>query len=139
MSEINKIEIPKDIIQAIYEQGEKEAPIEACGYLGGKDGKVTSRYPMYNVDQDPEHFSMDPREQFKVLKEARAVGESLIAVYHTHPASPARPSEEDLRLANDPTISYIIASLHEGHSIKSFRILKEPEIKVVTEEIVELS
>jgi proteasome lid subunit RPN8/RPN11 len=32
-------------------------------------------------------------------------------VYHSHPASPARPSQEDIRLAFDPSINYIIVSL----------------------------
>ena len=43
--------------------------------------------------------------------------------WDSHPASPSRPSQEDLRLANDPTIRYAILSLHEGIHLNSFKIL----------------
>ena len=115
--------IPKSIVEEIYAQAKAEAPLEACGYLGGKDGVVSVRYPLYNIDQSTEHFSFDPKDQFKVVKEARAAGVDLIAVYHSHPETPARPSEEDIKLAYDPNISYVIASLAgENEDIKSFHI-----------------
>jgi len=44
--------------------------------------------------------------------------------WHSHPASPSRPSQEDLRLANDPTIRYAILSLLDGEpKLNSFKIL----------------
>ncbi len=117
------IQIPKKIIEEIFSHARKDAPIEACGYLTGKDGVVVKRYPMLNVDASPEHFTLDPKEQFQVIKQARAEGQTVLSVYHTHPASPARPSEEDIRLAFDPSISYVIASILDGkESIRSFRI-----------------
>lgn len=115
------IKIDRNLVQEIFEQGKRELPNEACGYLAGKEGLVQKRIEMTNVDQSPEHFSFDPKEQFAAVKEARAEGLTLISVYHTHPVTPARPSEEDIRLAYDPDISYIIASLSED-SIKSFKI-----------------
>lgn len=115
------IKVDKEIVDAIFAQGQEELPNEACGYLAGKDGVVVKRIPMTNVDKSPEHFTLDPKEQFAAFKSAREEGLSLIAVYHTHPVTPARPSEEDIRLAFDPVISYVIASLSEG-TIKSFKI-----------------
>ena len=61
----------------------------------------------------PEHFSMDPKEQLAALKDARANGYKIIGNFHSHPESPSRPSEEDKRLAFDPTIEYLILSLME--------------------------
>ena len=47
----------------------------------------------------------------------------ILANYHSHPSSPSRPSVEDIRLAFDPSISYVIASLEkEIPVVKSFRI-----------------
>ena len=81
---------------------------------------------MTNTDQSPEHFSFDPVEQFQVLRAARAEGLSVIANYHSHPASPARPSVEDIRLAYDSNILYFIASLEaETPVLKAFQIIKE--------------
>ena len=48
----------------------------------------------------------------------------MLAVYHSHPESPARPSEEDIRLALTPGVSYVIVSLQDPGQpvIRSFRI-----------------
>lgn len=117
------MKIPKPIVTEIFEQAQSEAPLEACGYLAGNDDLVHKFYPMKNVDQSPEHFSFDPQEQFKILKETREKKLDLIAVYHSHPETPARPSKEDIRLAFDSQISYIIVSLlDEQPDIKSFKI-----------------
>lgn len=102
----------------------RELPIEACGYLAGNDGTVAAHYEMTNADASDEHFSFNVQEQFAVIKDARAKGLKILAVYHSHPATPARPSDEDIALAHDPDVSYVIISL-EGNQedIKSFRIV----------------
>jgi len=129
------IKIPKNIYEAIVKHVKSKAPIEACGYLAGIDGEVKAFYEMTNVDNSEEHFSFDPKEQFEVFKEASKQKLRLIACYHSHPATPARPSQEDIRLAYDPNISYIIVSLAgETPDIKSFKI-KNNE---VTKEEVEI-
>jgi len=46
-----------------------------------------------------------------------------VAVYHSHPATPARPSLEDLRLAHDPKMVYVIVSLMAGVApVRAFKI-----------------
>jgi proteasome lid subunit RPN8/RPN11 len=117
------IQIPQHIADAIIRQAREELPNEACGLLVGRDERVEQHHPMTNVDHSPEHFSFDPQEQFQVLKTARNAGLKIIANYHSHPASPARPSKEDIRLAYDPAVVYIIASLAaENPDIKAFHI-----------------
>jgi proteasome lid subunit RPN8/RPN11 len=118
------MKISKKIINEIYEHGKKEAPIEACGYLAGINDEVEDFYPMHNIDQSNEHFTLDPQEQFDVMKKVRAKELEILAVYHTHPESPARPSEEDIKLAFDPGIIYVILSLlEEKNNIKAFKII----------------
>ncbi|MDR2400089.1 MAG: Mov34/MPN/PAD-1 family protein, partial [Deferribacteraceae bacterium] len=51
------------------------------------------------------------------------LGIKLTACYHSHPETPARPSEEDLKKLTDPKLSYIIVSLAGGKvALKSFKI-----------------
>ena len=117
--------IPQNVIEELIEQARKDAPNETCGYLLGKDGDVTENYWMENIDHSPEHFSFAPKEQFAALRYAREHGLKILANWHSHPASPSRPSQEDLRLANDPAIRYAILSLLDGEPrLNSFRILK---------------
>ncbi|MBP5387707.1 MAG: M67 family metallopeptidase [Prevotella sp.] len=117
--------IPKDIIEEMIRQAEKDAPEESCGYLlGTADGDVTENYWMENVDHSSEHFSFAPKDQFSALRYSRSKGLKILANWHSHPASPSRPSQEDLRLANDPTIRYAILSLLDGQPhLNSFKIL----------------
>ena len=105
------MKINDNVIKVILEQAKKDAPIESCGLLLGKDDHVTESYWMENIDHSEEHFSFSPKDQFAALKYARSKELKILANWHSHPASPSRPSEEDLRLANDPKIRYAILSL----------------------------
>ena len=117
------MKIEKHVIDEMIAQAQQDAPNETCGYLlGTADGTVTENYWMENIDHSPEHFSFAPHDQFAALKYARNKGLKILANWHSHPASPSRPSQEDLRLANDPTIRYAILSLHEGIHLNSFAI-----------------
>ena len=117
--------IPQNIIDELIVQAQKDAPDESCGYLlGTADGNVTENYWMENIDHSSEHFSFAPKDQFAALRYAREHGLKILANWHSHPASPSRPSQEDLRLANDPTIRYAILSLLNGEpKLNSFKIL----------------
>ena len=126
------MKIPQNVIEELIVQAQKDAPDESCGYLlgiispstGGGQGEalVTENYWMENTDHSSEHFSFAPKDQFAALRYAREKG--LRIHWHSHPASPSRPSQEDLRLANDPTIRYAILSLLDGEpKLNSFKIL----------------
>jgi proteasome lid subunit RPN8/RPN11 len=116
--------IPQNIIDELIAQAEKDAPDESCGYLLGIGDEVTENYWMENIDHSPEHFSFAPKDQFAALRYAREKDLKILANWHSHPTSPSRPSQEDLRLANDPTIRYAILSLLDGEpKLNSFKIL----------------
>jgi proteasome lid subunit RPN8/RPN11 len=118
------IEIPKAIHDDMISHAQEGFPLEVCGILGGTGDTVSANYRMSNTDASNEHFMMDPREQFAVVKELRVMGLALLAIYHSHPETPARPSEEDIKLALTPDVSYLIISLADAAApdIKSFKI-----------------
>ncbi|MDR2450924.1 MAG: M67 family metallopeptidase [Candidatus Accumulibacter sp.] len=123
------LRIPRSILDAVIAHARRGLPNEACGYLAGKvcsaggAAEIAAHFPLTNVDASPEHFGFDPAEQFAALRQAGGLGLKLAACYHSHPATPARPSAEDIRLAYDPGISYVIVSLAaEAPEVKSFRI-----------------
>lgn len=127
--------------QKILEHAKTGLPNEACGLLGGytkEDGSqvITDVYLLRNVDESREHFSMDPKEQFAAVKDIRGKGRELLGNFHSHPESPSRPSEEDIRLAYDSKIHYLILSLmEEGNPVlNSFHIEKG----AVTRETLEI-
>lgn len=132
-----EIALAKKHYELIVEHSQTALPNEACGLVGGViDGDGSKRamriYPLTNTDHSPEHFSMDPAEQFQAIKDMRKNGWKLLGNFHSHPASPSRPSEEDKRLAFDSVASYLILSLENRQApiLKSFHI----ETGVVGEE-----
>ena len=121
---------------ALVRHARTVAPIEDCGLLGGivEDGAKVVKKVFYltNTDHSEEHFSLDPKEQFAAVKELRAQGWQLLGNWHSHPASPSRPSEEDKRLAFDRQASYFILSLAGGEPVlNSYHIDKD---KIATKE-----
>lgn len=135
---------PQDY-QTLLAHARAALPNESCGLLAGEisgagmpdktDKIVKKLYCLENTDKSPEHFSMAPEEQFKAVADMRKNGWTLLGNFHSHPATPARPSEEDIRLAFDPALSYVIISLKaEEPVIKSYTIQKG----IAEEEALEL-
>jgi len=129
------LEITKEVYELVVAHALGGLPYEVCGYLACDDERVQRHYELTNVDRSPEHFSMDPKEQFTAVKEMRREGLHLRAVYHSHPETPARPSLEDIRLAYDSSLSYVIISLAAREPVlKSFKIVdgqvEEEEVRI---------
>lgn len=107
--------ISSKVIAEIEATARKGAPIEQCGLLVGRpsERRIVSQVGMTNIDQSEDHFTMDPEEQLKVVKELREGDTQVVGNWHSHPFSPARPSDEDIKLAYDETTVYGLASVME--------------------------
>ena len=88
-------------------------PEEACGLVGGRDGRAVRLYPVENVRHSPVAFEMEPLQQIKAMLAMEAEGLELIAIYHSHPSGPARPSPTDVALAYYPDAVQLILSLDD--------------------------
>jgi len=110
------LEITAFVLDQMVAQARAAAPIESCGILAGTDNRITRLYEMTNIDNSPTHFAMNPAEQFAVVKRMRAAGLRMLAIYHSHPATPARLSDEDLRLALTPDVAYVVLSLKDDEN-----------------------
>lgn len=115
-------------------------PNEACGLIAGtvEDGIKVVRevYLLTNVDASNEHFTIDPKEQLRAVKDMRAKGYQQFGNWHSHPESPSRPSEEDKRLAYDSKADYLILSLEDREHPVLNAFLIENHTEVSKEEIV---
>lgn len=103
-------------------------PEEACGLIAGRDEDgvryVEKVYLLTNIDHTNEHFTTDPREQLAATKDMRRNGLRPLGNWHSHPESPARSSQEDIRLAYDSKATYMILSLmdRENPVLKAFHV-----------------
>ncbi|MBZ0157226.1 MAG: M67 family metallopeptidase [Alphaproteobacteria bacterium] len=124
--------IPKDIFDAMLAHCREGYPNEVCGILAGSDGEVLKLYRMTNVEPSPVSYLMDAKEQFAVLKDMREKGLTMLAIFHSHPASPAYPSPKDVSLAFYDDCVYLIIGLSgapaggepvvQAYSIKEGRV-----------------
>lgn len=116
------------IVQSVYDEmlelARREMPIEACAVLGGIDGRISTLIEMTNADKAHDHYSLLPEEQFAAVKSLRAEGKKILGIWHSHPASPARMSDEDLKLAYAEDVAYLILSLMDNSSpvLKGFEV-----------------
>jgi proteasome lid subunit RPN8/RPN11 len=61
----------------------------------------------------------------------------MLAIYHSHPASPARPSAEDISLALTPDVAYVIVSLQSRQPDAKAFLIEDSKAKEIALSIVE--
>ena len=124
----SKVRLSGADFQKMLAHAKSVFPNEACGLLGGVEENgirdIREVYLLTNTDASNEHFSMDPSEQLSAIRAMRAKGLCPLGNWHSHPQTPSRPSEEDIRLAYDPAATYMILSLESGiaPNLNAFRI-----------------
>jgi len=111
----------------------EEAPNECCGVLRLRDGAVHDVRRATNDRASPYAYSLDAGSLLAAFNAAEE-GDG-VAIYHSHPRSPARPSETDINLAEYPEYLYVIVSLAEEPDVRAWRI----EGGKVSEDPVEVS
>ena len=115
--------IPKRIYEELLEHARSEVPNECCGLLGGDQEEARTLYRAINSEASPLRYNLDPQDQFRIMSEMEERGQELSAIYHSHTASPAYPSQTDINLAAYPGVTYLIVSLADGdRPLRGFEI-----------------
>jgi [CysO sulfur-carrier protein]-S-L-cysteine hydrolase len=140
------MKVPRPIYDEMLEHAREEAPNECCGILGGKDGEATTLYRATNAEASPLRYRIADQDLFDIHHEIEEKGEALVAIYHSHTASPARPSQTDINLAflrvgSDgeagrmlawPGAVYVIVSLMDGETpVRGFDISPDAQVTEV--------
>lgn len=116
--------LPKNLYRLILEQCREEVPLEACGIMSGVREQVQTAYPMTNIRRSPVAYRIKEEEQLAAFRELDEHREELVAIYHSHPTTPARPSATDISLAYYPEALYVIVSLAESTPVvQAYRIM----------------
>lgn len=110
---MDNIQLPRPLVNTLLHQAQISPECEICGLIGALNGTPASVYPVANVADHPgELFRMDPQGQIDAMRRLREAGETLFAIYHSHPHADARPSARDLAEAAYPDALYLIISLN---------------------------
>jgi len=121
------ITLDEERLAEIRRHGIADYPYECCGLLLGRyeqDGRkvVLETYPISNAREESakrNRFLIRPEELLKGEQYARSRDVEVVGFYHSHPDSPAVPSQYDLEHAW-PTYSYIIVKTTAGEAVELF-------------------
>ena len=108
------LRVTESVLEALAAHARADAPNECCGLLVGSDDTIVDTRAARNLRASRTRYLIDPRDHFRALRDAREAGLAVIGAYHSHPASPAEPSETDVREATCPGFVYVIVSLASG-------------------------
>jgi proteasome lid subunit RPN8/RPN11 len=95
-----RLVIPRIVHVELFAQARSEQPNECCGILAGTVeagvGRVLIAYPLPNsAATKAKRYLADTRALFRAYEDIKKSGLDLLAVYHSHPTSPAVPSATD--------------------------------------------
>ena len=103
--------IPAEVRSALVEHAEAELPNEACGLIALRDGVAERFFPGRNRAASPYRFELEIDPEVWFLEDD---GYEL-AVFHSHPSSPPRPSRTDVEaIGLWEGKPYVILSLGSG-------------------------
>ena len=107
----DSIRVRSEVMEAMLAHARREARIECCGLLAGRDGEITTIFPATNALASPTRYEIAPRELFDLFRMLRAKGLTHFGQYHSHPASDNAPSPSDIEQAGYPEQAYFIVTL----------------------------
>jgi proteasome lid subunit RPN8/RPN11 len=107
---------------ALVEHAREEAPNECCGYVRAEDGVVQEVVRAENPRRSPYGYELDSKSLL-ATNELDDQGYE-VGIYHSHPRSPAEPSQTDINLAYYPHWTYLIVSLEREDEpvVRAWRI-----------------
>ncbi len=111
------VNLGHNLQREIFDQMEASYPNEGGGFLLGRaqDGAITIQEILqvensFAAAEQYHRYAMKPQDWMRLEDEADARGLSLVGYYHSHPDSPAVPSEYDREHAL-PNFAYVITSV----------------------------
>jgi proteasome lid subunit RPN8/RPN11 len=138
------ISISTDLLDQIRAHGVRDYPYECCGLLLGRygaEGKIVNEtYPISNARAESakrNRFLIEPAELMRGERYARERDVEVVGFYHSHPDSPAVPSQYDLDHAW-PTYSYIIVSTSAERATDLFSWEQEPDRSKFNQEEIKI-
>jgi len=103
----------------------RDARVECCGLLAGRDGAITRIFSAANAAENPAtSYEIAPKEIFEAMRAMRAEGNEMLGIYHSHPNGKNDPSPRDIEQAHYSEAVYFIVSPREDaeRAVRAFAI-----------------
>jgi proteasome lid subunit RPN8/RPN11 len=113
-----KLHISRRNLTRLYEHAEMQLPAEAVALLFGTISGIsvyTNRVELIDNTSTATltSFSVNPETEYNLLIEAEKKGDSLVGIFHSHPAPP-RPSPTDMKNMHLNPVIWLVASKLTG-------------------------
>lgn len=117
------VRMTKTLQARIFEQMEGTYPNEGGGFLLGSTAggvtkiiDITQVENVFETEEQYHRYAMTPQDWMRLEDEADSRGLTLVGYYHSHPDSPAIPSEYDREYAL-PNFVYVITSVQQAKAV----------------------
>jgi proteasome lid subunit RPN8/RPN11 len=126
------ITLPAAVAAAIEAHARSEAPNEACGLLAGSlaTGQVMAFHPARNALASPYRFDIDAGDLVDILDGVESAGQELVAIFHSHPRSPAVPSPLDRREARYAVFQLVASLAAPEFEMRAWRLVDGEAVEV---------
>lgn len=126
------IELPRLLTHQLMHLAQQSPDQEICGLIAANShGIPVQCYPIDNRAQSPQtRYLLDAQQQISAMQHMRDQHQTLFAIYHSHPHSPAEPSLTDIEQATYPEALQLVISL-STKGILEMRIFKIAQQSVV--------
>jgi proteasome lid subunit RPN8/RPN11 len=127
---LSQLTLSKEHVQEIMGYVNVHAPLEACGLLAGKKGRVERILFVKNQAQSPVRFVMDPYEQLQAFDWIESNDLELLGIFHSHPAGPETVSPTDIAEAAYSVVNIICSRTDGQWKLRGFWIENDKWIEV---------
>jgi proteasome lid subunit RPN8/RPN11 len=107
----DSVRVRAEILDQMVEHARREAHIECCGLLAGRDGVISAIFPATNALASATAYEIAPQELFEMFRTLRNRELTHLGQYHSHLSTENAPSPTDIEQAGYPDHAYFIVSL----------------------------
>lgn len=126
---MSKFILTPSVLNEIVAHAREGKPEEVCGILRGRGNRAFAVVRARNIAPDPVNdYTVDDQTLLKQF-EFEETGDEMVAIYHSHPVTPAYPSASDAWNAYYPDCAYLICSLQDEPSpvVRAFRLISHDQ------------
>lgn len=113
--------LSKDQWDELVAHAREEAPNECCGVITLEDGVAVEVHRGINDRSSPYGYQLDSRTMLTAFKATEERGLD-VAYYHSHPRSRAKPSQQDINLADRAEGLMVIVSLEAEPAVRAWSV-----------------
>ena len=107
---IDVARVRRAVLDALLVEARRDAQVECCGLLAGRDGVISVVLPARNGLASATAYEIEPAELFSLFRRMREGQLEHLGIYHSHPQGDNAPSARDLDRAFYPDAAYFIVS-----------------------------